>query len=322
MGMTESEMLARMVPPSQRRRRWRSGILQIHITRACNESCFHCTQASNLAGRPVMMTPDQFEKACDSLAGYFGVVGIFGGNPCMHSQFPVICEIFRSKFPDIDQRGLWSNNPMGHGAVCRETFAPWHSNLNVHLDTKAYEEFATDWPECRRFLKGQDGDSSHGSPYVSRADIGLSEDEIAEGTATCEVNQEWSALIGVARGDLRAYVCELMYMFSVMHEGDPDWPETGLPVEPGWWRKPMTDFAEQVRVACRHCGMPNKTDGQLAIGGQHEQVSDTHLPWFRPKQKNRQVMRVTSREQIRIGAVNSAIEYIENGALPRLPIVQ
>jgi len=318
--MTEEEMLARMVPPSQRRRRWRGGILQIHITRACNESCFHCTQASNLGGKPAMMTLDQFEQACDSLQGYFGVVGIFGGCPCMHPKFPEICEIFRSKF-EFDQRGLWSNNPMGHGKVCAETFAPWHSNLNVHLDQAAYDEFARDWPECQRYLKGHDSDSAHGSPYVSRADIGLSEDEIAEGTATCEVNQEWSALIGVARGELRAYVCELMYMFSVMHEGDPDWPETGLAVEPGWWQRPMQDFAAQVRLACRHCGMPNKTDGQLAIGGDAEQVSSRHLPWFKPKKPNRRVQWITNRDQIRIGAVNSAIEYIENGSLPRLPIV-
>lgn len=314
--MDEIEMLSRMVPPGHERpRRWRGGIMQIQITRACDKSCFHCTQASNLAGKPAMMTLEQFEQACDSLQGYTRVVGIFGGNPCMHPQFEEICHIFRDKFP-FEQRGLWSNHPRGKAAICAETFNPQHSNLNVHLDREAYSEFYYGWPDCQPYLKGLRQDSRHGSPFVSREDIGLSEEEIMEGTATCEVNHEWSALLGVVQGELKAFVCELMYTLSVLHEEDPNWLQTGMAPDVGWWRRPISDFADQVRQNCRHCGMPNKSFGQLAQGGEHEQVSKTHQPWFRPKIKDRLVQLVTNRDEILEGALPSAIQYIENSSLP------
>jgi hypothetical protein len=270
-----------------------------------------------MASKPAVMTPAQFEVACDSLKGYPHVVGIFGGNPTMSPHFEAICEILRSKFPQR-QCGLWSNHPRGKGAICRQTFNPRVSNLNVHLDEEAYNEFITTWPETRTItnLKGMEADSRHGPPFVSRLDLGLSEDEIREGTATCEVNQKWSALIGVLQGVPRAYVCELMYAMDVVHEQDPAWPLTGMDVVPGWWRRPMRDFADQVRAHCGHCGMPLKGWGQLAINGEREQVSATHAPWFRPKDRNRPVELITDRSQILEGALPSAITYIENSGLP------
>ena len=32
----------------------------------------------------------------------------------------------------------------GHGAVCRETFNPKYSNLNIHADMDVYKEFEDD----------------------------------------------------------------------------------------------------------------------------------------------------------------------------------
>src|SRR5215831_7074969 len=117
-----SSVPATMKAPSDRRLGiWRGGILQIHITRACDQACFHCTQGSNLGGKPIVMSLEHFEQACDSLKDYFGVVGIFGGNPCMHPRFGEICEILRVKIP-YKQRGLWTNNLRGNGAHARMTF--------------------------------------------------------------------------------------------------------------------------------------------------------------------------------------------------------
>ena len=67
----------RMVAPGQKRPRiMRGGIIQIQITRACDKACHHCTQGSNLAGKPAMMTVEEFDAACASLEGYQGVVGV------------------------------------------------------------------------------------------------------------------------------------------------------------------------------------------------------------------------------------------------------
>jgi len=313
--MTDEELSKLMVPPGQVRTGiWRGGVIQIMITRACDLSCHHCTQGSNLAGRPAMMTPEQFEMACVSLKGYFGVVGVFGGNPSSSPHFEECCKILRKHFP-YEQRGLWCNHARGKGEICRKTFNPAVSNLNVHTKQEAYDEFARDWPESIPFLKGLQQDSRHGSPYVSRTDIGMTPEAIDEGTSTCHVNQLWSAILGVVGGELRAYVCEVMYSLSVLHESDPDWPQTGMIAEPGWWKRPMSDFMHQVRSNCHHCGMPNRSYGQLAVGGDHEEVSKTHQPFYRPKVRDRLVQLVTLPEQIQQGALTRATDYIENGAL-------
>ena len=138
--MTEQEALARMISPGMKRPHiWRQGVLQVHVTRACDKACFGCTQGSNLGGKPVMIDPEHFEEALLSVEGYFGVVGVFGGNPAMHPKFDVLCEMLRKHVP-FEQRGLWCNHPRGKGDVMRRTFNPKVSNLNVHLDREATAE--------------------------------------------------------------------------------------------------------------------------------------------------------------------------------------
>ena len=278
----------------------RGGIIQIMVTRACDLACSHCTQGSNLAGKPMMMSLDQFDLACRSLAGYWGVVGMFGGNPCLHPRFPELCEIMRAHIPYL-HRGLWSNNLRGHGIVARETFFPRHSNLNVHLSESAYQEFVRDWPESVPHLKGLTEDSVHSSPWVSMIDLGIPEEERWRMIGACDINQFWSALIGVFRGELRSWFCEIAGSQSMLHQDNPDWagtgkpmPDTGLPVVPGWWRNTMAAFDNQVRTHCHHCGIPMRRDGQLAIGGQQEEYSKTHEHIIRPKTRPRQTTEVVS----------------------------
>src|SRR6516162_117468 len=205
--MNADEAISRMVSPSTRRPgKYREGVIQIWLTRACDKACFGCTQGSNLAGKPGMITLAQFESACKSLKGYFGVVGIFGGNPATHPQFDEICYILRRYFPR-EQRGIWCNNPLGHGRVMADTFDPVVSNLNVHLDEKAFNEFRRDWPDSRPF--GLTQDSRHSPPFVALRDVIPNEDERWDMIADCDINKHWSAMLCVFRGELRAYFCEV-----------------------------------------------------------------------------------------------------------------
>lgn len=291
--MDATPYLARMVPPGQPRPGiWRGGIIQVHVTRACDLACHHCTQGSNFGGRPAMMTVEQFDLAVASLDGYFGVVGVFGGNPAMHPQFDVLCTILRAHVP-FERRGLWCNNLRGKGAIARVTFNPRVSNINVHLDSAAADEIRRDWPEAAPHIKGESEDSVHGSPWVSMTDVGIPEAQRWEMIAGCDINRHWSALIGVVRGELRAYFCEIAYAQAALHADDPAWPDVGLPVTPGWWRRPMADFEAQVRQHCHHCGVPLRRPGQLAIDGQLEEVSETHRAVARPKTPGRPVQIVT-----------------------------
>ncbi len=313
--MNEQEALARMVAPGQKRPSiWRNGVIQVHITRACDQSCFGCTQGSNLGGKPVMLKPEEFEEAIVSLKGYFGVIGLFGGNPPVSPHFEAICEIFRKHVP-YEQRGLWSNHPRGKGAICRKTFNPAYSNLNVHLSREAYDEFWRDWPECRKVLKGLDTDSRHSPPFVAMMDVGVPEERRWELIAGCDINQYWSAMLCKVEGKgLRAFFCELAGAQAMLHAGDPDWPDLGLPVTPGWWKKPMADFADQVRHYCHRCGVPLRRFGQLAVGGEYEEVSETHKNVYTPKVKSRRVELVMVDDDER-QRLEKSTNYIENGSL-------
>ena len=289
--------------------------MQIMVTRACDLACHGCSQGSNLAGKPPLMTPGQFEQAVTSLAGYFGVIGVFGGNPCVSPYFDDYCHFMRKHVPFL-QRGLWSNNLCGKGAEARETFNPRHSNLNVHMSREAYEEFWRDWPESGPYVKGLGIDSVHGSPWVAMQDVIEDEEERWRLIADCDINKYWSACIGVVPGrGLRAYFCEIAYAMAALHADDPDWPDTGLEVVPGWWKKPQADFEAQIRQHCPACGIPMRRPGQLAQGGTHEEFSETHRHIARPKIRDRPVQFVQVESLAR--TERPSTEYLPN-TTPRL----
>lgn len=375
-AMTEQEALAKMVAPGQRREsKWRGGVIQIWVTRVCDKACFNCTQGSNLDhnnkkdGYPWFITPEQFEQACLSLKGYFGVVGMFGGNPAAHPKFVQLCEIMRKHIP-FEQRGLWCNNLISQekGAAARETFNPAYSNLNVHLDANAFQRFRDWWPESRPF--GLHQDSRHSPPYVAMKDVlkkicptcsGTHADpndrgEDVEGASAtrlkkcptckgsgvvydeprawelisnCDINQHWSAMIGVFRGQLRAWFCEIAGAQAMLHQNEPDYPDTGFPlpqrdyvagpdqqilVTPAsWWQLPMQAFREQVRKHCHECGVPLRGYGELAQAKEgKEQVSACHSAVYSPKTVGRQLEIVTDLVQLDVGKLSKTTDYLGN----------
>lgn len=309
----ERETIERMVAPSQIRPSvWRGGVIQIHVTRACDLACCGCTQGSNLGGKPAMISVEEFEAACKSLKGYWGVVGMFGGNPAVHPKFEELCDIFASYIPR-DQRGLWCNNPRGKGKKMRDTFNPAASNLNVHLSQAAFDEFKQDWPESMPF--GLERDSRHSPPYVAMLDVIPDEAERLRLIGNCDINRYWSAMIAAIPGKgLRGFFCELAGAQAILHANDAQWPDTGIPVDPDkddpqWWQLPMTSFAEQVKFNCHRCGVPLKRYGHLAVEDNKEEVSITHQDIYKPKVRDRPVELVQINDGPR---VNRVIDYTQN----------
>lgn len=307
--MNEAEALQRMKAPGARKPgKWREGVIQIHVTRACDRSCYACTQGSNLKGRNPAITLENFEACVRSLRGYHGVVGVFGGNPATHPQFPELCQILADHIP-FEQRGLWCNNPMGHGTLMREIFNPQYSNLNVHQSREAFSEFKRDWPESRPV--GLQNDSRHSPVFASLLDMGVPESKRWELISGCDINQHWSAMCGQFRGEPRAWFCEIAGAQSMLHQFDPSYPDTGMPVTDGWWRLPMEKFADQVRHHCHQCGVPMRGRGQLANAtGEAEQTTKTYLPVFTPK-RERAVNVVESPEELG-SPLRSMVDYIGN----------
>jgi hypothetical protein len=345
--MTEAECLEKMIAPGQKRPwvSWRQGCIQILVTQMCDKACMGCTQGSNLAGPKWFMTPDQFRLACKSLKGYFGVVGMFGGNPAISPHFIEYCRIMREEIPQ-PQRGLWCNNPitLANAKAMKETFNPAHSNLNVHMDHKAYALFKEGWPGSMPF--GLDRDSRHSPPWVAMKDLDalpvfdknhrlIAEMENTEENrlsliADCDINQKWSASIGVFRGELRAWFCEIAMAQSIRHQDDPDYPDTGVDPTVGWsgfgghngprqssawWELPMHAYASQVRKHCHECSVPLRGHGELALSKDgDEQTSKTHAPVFKPKKVGRGVELVTTLGQLHTGKINHSTHYIQNAS--------
>jgi hypothetical protein len=98
----------------------------------------------------------------------------------------------------------------------------------------------------------------------------------------------------------------------MLHEHEPEYPDTGVAIEPDWWKKSMQDFAAQARKHCHECGIPIRSFGELAIGGQTEKVSPAHAAIFKPKRPSRPVELVQLSSQLS-ERVDRVTDYIENG---------
>lgn len=250
---------------------WRGRVLQVKITNICDLDCKNCSVAVGPAKKlkkQFLMTPDQFRTACQSLKGYDGVVGMFGGNPCISKYFEQLCEIMREEIPDMAQRGLWSNRLFGHGVACRQTFNPHVSNLNVHQDSDAYDEMIETWPGCNPVYAGLHSPSHHGPIFGSMTELGLSEEEMWKKIGKCYVNQTWSAAITVVDKQLVGYFCEIAATMAEL-TGDPS---KGVKIEPGWWAKKMPYFEHQVHEYCTKCLIPlnpRKIDAASAEPEEH-----------------------------------------------------
>jgi hypothetical protein len=375
--MNEQEALSKMIAPAGNRpsKPYLGGVIQILVTSSCDKACTGCTQASQLARPKWFMTPEQYKIAVKSLSGYFGVVGLFGGNPALSPYFKEYCEILWESWVPMKQRGIWCNNPITveNAQKMSQTFNPAYSNLNVHLDVEAYRRFKEGWPQCNPV--GLDQDSRHSPPWVAMRDVlgkgcpdcterrcvcghlkvehrkvlnlygevlkcsvencacgpscihegYVDKCETCKGTGKvydeekawelisgCDINQHWSAGIGVFRGQLRAWFCEVAMAQSILHQDDPNYPDTGLDLSqewyfdgsyyhdapPGnptlkWWQLPMDGFSSQVKKHCHECGVPLRRKGDLAIGGEKDEVSQTHADLFKPKKKDRKVELIT-----------------------------
>lgn len=291
--MNKQECMDKMIMPCQTRRgKNHGGVIQILVTTACNAHCRGCTQNSQTKRKNEFITPEQFEVACDSLVDYFGIVGVFGGNPCIHPRFDELCAILRRYIPK-SRCGLWCNDLLGHAEACRKTFNTGFSNLNVHLNKKAYAEMVKTWPQSKPFGLQE---SRHSPPLVAMQDV-VEEDEMWDLVSKCNVNQFWSAIIMPVGGELKAYFCEIAGALDLLHINDPKWEQKGLPVTKDWWKLSLLSYVNQIEN-CRACGIPLKIKGSLATSGP-ELISQTHKDVFKCR-TNRKVIVIDNLEEVDI----------------------
>lgn len=282
------------------------GVTQIHITRACDLGCSNCTQGSQFGGKTEFISLGNLELALQSLEGYFGLVGFFGGNCALAPQFPEMCELALKYFPK-ERLGIWCNHPRGNGAIMRKTFNPSMSNLNVHLKQEAYDEFKRDWPESHPF--GLDKDSRHSPVHGNMSKFVPEESERWRLISNCDINRHWSAMLCQFRGELRAFFCEIAGSQAILNQHNPDYPDTGMPVTKGWWRKPMQDFADQVEFHCHRCLVPLRGHGALAQQ-EHQTTVTEEYSHLKLKGSNHLLQILDQGADIHSESTRKVVEYL------------
>ncbi len=246
--------------------------IQIEITRACDLfTCSNCTRLLPFRKDDLHMSLDCVEDAILSVQDWPGVVALFGGNPCVHPEFPTVCEMLAHYIPDQRRRGLWSNHLRGHGAVVRETFYPHgRFNLNAHASPEAWAGFE-EWCPGRGIRGSGENPSWHAPMLIAWQDLGLTEEEWVAARERCDINQRWSAAIVAREGRPFAYFCEVAGAIDGVRGENH-----GVPAVPGWWQRKMDGFPGQVKSCCDvGCGVPLRGQGHLDTAG----VYDTTAAW-------------------------------------------
>lgn len=257
-----------MLTPADKLNSGGNRIIQIVVTRKCDLFyCSNCTQLLPFRRDAVEMTPDVFRAAIRSLSGWPGTIAMFGGNPCTHSAFPELCRIMREEVPNVRQRGLWTNNFLGHGKVIQETFQYGVLNLNVHGDTAAATQMRRWLPE--RPIYGETGRDHHGPMLLDYRDYGITDRQWAFLRERCDVNRNWSAAI--MQRDTDDGPAPFVYFCEVAGSLDGIRGENhGLRASAGWWRLPISEFEQQISQCCdRGCGVPLRRQG-------HQDQEDTY----------------------------------------------
>ena len=234
-------------------------IICVDVTNKCDLACSNCTRLLKNQDELWEMTPENFRLALQSLKNYRGIIAMIGGNPCVHTQFEKLCEVFREEIPNQFQRGLWTNNYFKHREVIEQTFGALNLNPhNVERANKPLKDLYKKMVEERGFNGGYYEKNSHHAPLLTAVKDLYPEQEMWERISRCDINREWSASIVQNKGKIRAYFCEVAASFDLARGTD-----YGHEVVLDWWKKPIQAFSDQIKHFCTGCGVPARLRGHM-----------------------------------------------------------
>lgn len=258
---------------------------QLVIASACRRSCSNCSRLLRHEPKNYFMSLDDFEL-CARVAADFPtdsepdvhrrrkVVGIFGGEPLLHPQFPEIVEIMCQYVPDVVHRGLWTGEDWPHfkhpkygpaaphvlkllgngfsGATHAGSHTGGYINWNRHGDQPT--------PNSLNLLPADNGCHSKHQPILVAIDEVVEDDNLRwKLIQDCWVQRDWSAAYAYDSNDEpKFYFCEVASAIDrVFRLG------LGLPVEPGVWRgdisfsdnTPHGPYRFQIEESCLRCGV-------------------------------------------------------------------
>jgi len=160
------------------------------------------------------------------------VVGIIGGEPLLHPMFSEICRVMAVAIPNRRHRGLWTGlswQKTKYAKLIRETFG--FVNNNKH-----------------------DGRVKHTPVLVAIKDIVHNEVSRKQLIRNCWLQTRWSGTI-TPKG---LFFCEVAGAWDMLLGGPG-----GLPVGPDCWRRPLSDYQDQINRWCPRCGVPLSLEGRI-----------------------------------------------------------
>jgi len=204
---------------------YRMKVIQIEITNACNLTCSSCTRFVGHHPRPYYMDLATVERAIRSLDGYEGQIGIMGGEPTIHPEFPKVLELVRTFIPERRKRELWTNgkNWDKYKDIITETFDHDLITYNDHQDKEV---------------------GVHQPLLIAAEEILQDRELMWRLIGNCWVQWRWAASITPKGG----FFCEVAAAQDMLFEGPG-----GYPIEKGWWNRNPNEFMDQVKRYCPRC---------------------------------------------------------------------
>ena len=231
-------------------------ICNIDITKHCHNACPYCIRYVRhlRSEQKYHMSLDYFTKALDSLVGWPGEIGLCGGEPTLHPQFPEILQLInkhKAKYPGSRFQMFTAH---------KENFEKYHELMQGTLC-------------CVHLNEHNDYQKSvclHQPATVAIGEM-VKDKKLRESLIdNCWVQKVWAPVIN----EKGAYFCEVAGSLATVIDG-PD----GYPIERGWWDKTPEQFKEQRDFFCKRCGMalPMKRD---ILGSKIEQFTPRLLAEF------------------------------------------
>ena len=229
-------------------------VCQIEVTNVCGRGCLYCSRFDRHIRKDqrFFMDMETLEKALISLDGWPNQIGIIGGEPILHPEFEAICKLLQ-KYNNKPKYGLWTSGGeryIRYRSLIDETFA--FVAYNEHTETQ------------REVCK-------HQPLTIAIQDVVMDGEYRKQLINDCWVQKTWCPSIA-PKG---TFFCEVACALDSILDGPG-----GYPIEPGWWKRTLIEFQDQINRYCKHCGMAIPVETEL-IKTRQEKISAGNLALFR-----------------------------------------
>jgi hypothetical protein len=268
-----------MIPP---RFQW---ALMIDITNNCHLSCSNCTRMLNHRTKETafFMSPEIFQTAVRAVkdfprdsdpcvgihSGRRKVVGLIGGEPLLHPQFPDLVDIMVAEIPHVIYRGLWTSKDWMTGE--HPVWGKYRPMVERLIGKRPTHDASG--PSEKHFCGYINWNMHLPEMHVHHQPVLVASKDIIEDPVSrwqlisqCWVQEQWSATI-TPKG---FFFCEVAGARDMIFNGPG-----GLPLTPGVWRgdlgftsqegrlAPTGPYAQQINNACESCGACVPLAGRL-----------------------------------------------------------